>query len=47
MQAWKVFNGRGKLIDTVFFLKGISAEMVRFSLLVHDNFPCGIRVEKG
>jgi hypothetical protein len=45
MQGWDVIL-RGKVIDTVFYQKGIDAEEVRRGLINHDNYHPNIRVRK-
>lgn len=47
MQAFNVYNGR-KLIDTVFYSKGVKVDKVevRKSLINHDGYDENIRVTK-
>lgn len=46
MQAWDVYNGQGKLIDTVFYDSDCDADYVRRGLIGHDGYPPDIRVVK-
>lgn len=45
MNAWDIYLGR-RLIDTVFYMKGISAEEVRISLINHDGYAPRITVRQ-
>jgi hypothetical protein len=45
MDEWNVYL-RGKLIDIVFYNRGMTADEVRRSLIDHDNYDSGIHVRK-
>ena len=45
MQAWNVYRN-GKLVDTVFFQKGLDKDYVWDSLVNHDNYCDTITVRR-
>lgn len=45
MDAWNVYLGK-KLIDNVFYTKGMTADEVQRSLINHDGYSADIRVVK-